>query len=89
MQTQISTHDFHVSLSLLSAVRGNVTCLVRDAAFSHVPGKTVFLLISYKTDFHIAPECAQWASKGQPGFQAQPAWVHEKQVLLAQPDLLL
>jgi len=25
---------------------------------------------------------AHWACKGQPGDQAQPAWVHERQVLL-------
>ncbi|KAK4824608.1 hypothetical protein QYF61_016877 [Mycteria americana] len=29
------------------------------------------------------------ACAGQPGDQAQPAWVHERQVLLDQPDLLL
>jgi len=36
----------------------------------------------------VHPECAHQASKGQPGNQAQPAWVHENQVLLDQPDLL-
>ena len=29
------------------------------------------------------------ASAGQPGDQAQPAWFHERQILLDQPDLLL
>jgi len=37
----------------------------------------------------IHPECAHRACEGQPGDQAQPAWVHERQVLLDQPDLLL
>jgi len=27
-------------------------------------------------------ECAHWTCEGQPGDQAQPAWVHERQVLL-------
>ena len=34
-------------------------------------------------------ECAHWACEGQAGDQAQPAWVHERQVLLDQPDLRL
>ena len=37
----------------------------------------------------IHPECAHQACEGQPGDQAQPAWVHERQVLLDQPHLLL
>jgi len=37
----------------------------------------------------ILPECAHWACEGQPEDQAQPAWLHERQVLLDQPDLLL
>jgi len=39
----------------------------------------------------IHPECAHWAGEGpgDPGDQAQPAWVHERRVLLDQPDLLL
>jgi len=37
----------------------------------------------------VHPECARQACEGQPGDQAQPAWVHERQVLLDQPDLLL
>lgn len=41
-------------LCLLSAVSGNMTFLVCDAASSHAPGKNLFLLISYKTEFHIA-----------------------------------
>ena len=36
----------------------------------------------------IHPECDHWACEGQPGNQAQPAWVHERQVLLNNPDLL-
>lgn len=34
-------------------------------------------------------ECHYTAHPGQPGNQAQPALVHEKQVLLDQPDLIL
>ena len=34
-------------------------------------------------------ECAYWPCSGQPGDQAQPPGVHERQVLLDQPDLLL
>ena len=30
----------------------------------------------------VHPECAHWACEGQPGDHAQPAWVHERQVLL-------
>jgi len=37
----------------------------------------------------IHSECAYRACEGHPGDQAQPAWVHERQVLLDQPDLLL
>jgi len=37
----------------------------------------------------VHPECTQWTCEGQPGDHAQPAWVHERQVLLDQPDLLL
>jgi len=37
----------------------------------------------------IQLECSDRACEGQPGDQAQPAWVHERQVLLDQPDLLL
>jgi len=37
----------------------------------------------------VHPECAHRACEGQPGDQAQPAWVHERQVLLDQPHLLL
>jgi len=33
----------------------------------------------------IQPECTHLACEGQPGAQAQPAWVHERQVLLDQP----
>ena len=33
----------------------------------------------------IHPECAHWACEGQPRVQAQPAWVHERQVLRDQP----
>jgi len=40
----------------------------------------------YGTD-HL--ECHHVAHIGQPGDQAQPAWVHGKQVQLDQPDLLL
>jgi len=29
-------------------------------------------------------ECIQQAYEGQPGHQAQPAWLHERQVLLDQ-----
>ena len=35
------------------------------------------------------PECHHVAHAGQPGDQAQPAWVYERQVLLDRPDLLL
>ncbi|GAB0210105.1 hypothetical protein GRJ2_003476300 [Grus japonensis] len=34
-------------------------------------------------------ECTHQAGAGQPGDQAQSAWIHERQVLLDQPDLLL
>jgi len=34
-------------------------------------------------------ECIHQACAGQPGDQAQPVWVRERQVLLDQPDLLL
>jgi len=34
-------------------------------------------------------ECTHRACEGQPGDPVQPAWVHERQVLLDQPDLLL
>jgi len=34
-------------------------------------------------------ECTHWACEGQAGVQAQPARVHERQVLFDQPDLLL
>ena len=34
-------------------------------------------------------EYAHWACEGQPRDQAQSTWVHEKQVLLDQPSLLL
>lgn len=54
LQTWVGTHKFQVSLSLLSAVSGNVTFLVCDASSSRVPGKKLFLLISYKTEIHIA-----------------------------------
>ena len=37
----------------------------------------------------VHPECAHQVSEGQPGDQAHPAWVQERQVLLDQPDLLL
>ena len=37
----------------------------------------------------IHPECAHQECEGQPEDQAQPAQVHERQVLLDQPDLLL
>jgi len=37
----------------------------------------------------IHPECAHWAYEGQLVVQAQPAWVHERQVLLDEPDLFL
>ena len=37
----------------------------------------------------IHSEWAHWACEGQPGVQAQPPGVHERQVLLDQPDLLL
>ena len=40
----------------------------------------------YKAD-HL--ECTHRACEGQPGDQAQSARVHERQVLLDQPDLLL
>jgi len=40
-------------------------------------------------DGAIHPECAHQACERQPGDQAQPAWVHERQVLLDQSDLLL
>jgi len=33
----------------------------------------------------IHPECTHQACEGQPGDQAQPAWVHERQDLLDQP----
>jgi len=46
--------------------------------------------VSAREDYGmIHPECAHQACEGQPGDQAQPAWVHERQVLLDQPDLLL
>jgi len=35
------------------------------------------------------PEFAHQAYEGQPGDQAQSAWVHERQVLLDHADLLL
>jgi len=50
---------------------------------------------SFKSSIHgknhgaIHPACAHWACEGQPRDQDQPAWVHERQVLLDQPDLLL
>ena len=31
-------------------------------------------------------ECAHQACEGQPGRQAHPAWAHERQVLLDQPE---
>ena len=34
-------------------------------------------------------ECHHTARTGQPGDQAQPAWIYERQVLLEYPDLLL
>jgi len=34
-------------------------------------------------------ECSHQACEGQPGYQAQPAWVHVRQVLPDQTDLLL
>ena len=37
----------------------------------------------------IHPECSQRACEIQPGDQSQSAWVHERQVLLGQPHLLL
>jgi len=41
------------------------------------------------TDYGVIhPECAHWACAGQPGDQAQPAWVHTRQVLLDQSDVL-
>ena len=32
---------------------------------------------------------AYWACEGQPGDQAQPAWIQDREVLFDQPDLLL
>ena len=40
------------------------------------------------TEWFILSALTQ-ACEGQPGDQTQPAWVHERQVLLDQPDLLL
>jgi len=37
----------------------------------------------------VHTECTHRACEGQLGDQAQPAWVHERHVLLDQPDLLL
>jgi len=34
----------------------------------------------------IHPECAHQPCEGQPGDQAHPAWAHERQVLLDQPE---
>jgi len=36
----------------------------------------------------IHPECTHRACEGQPGNQAQPAWVHERHILIDQPDLI-
>ncbi|PKU39023.1 rna-directed dna polymerase from mobile element hypothetical protein [Limosa lapponica baueri] len=35
------------------------------------------------------PECHYVAHEGQPGNQTKSAWVHERQVLIHKPDLLL
>jgi len=37
----------------------------------------------------INPECTHLACAGHPGDQAQPAWIHEREVLFDQPHLLL
>ena len=37
----------------------------------------------------LHPECAHWACEEQPGDQAQPAWVHERQVLPDKHDFLI
>ncbi|GAB0203928.1 mitochondrial enolase superfamily member 1 [Grus japonensis] len=47
----------------------------RPVSLTLVPGKIM--------------ECAHQGGAGQPGDQAQPTWIHERQVLLDQPDLLL
>jgi len=44
--------------------------------------------LGYGTD-HPERDHMTWACAGQLGHQAQPAWVHERQVLFDQPDLLL
>ena len=46
--------------------------------------------LSVREDYGaIHPECTHQAREGQPGVQAQTTWVHQRQMLLGQPDLLL